>query len=169
MKLEVKTQFVISLKSEKSTHQIIRGAFFLFSGLTLCFISLFLVVLSQLLLGVSVIIVGIIFALLGVPPLIRNEALVLYRNGSRIIELVYTRYYIFPAVRVWDMDLISKIEGQVISRQNNINQIIISLKFTNGTKEVVLSEPGEVIPNKCLNYLNQFIEGKEIPEREFWE
>jgi len=55
------------------------------------------------------------------------------------------------------------------SYYHDAGQINILLNFANGSSEVVLSEPGEVIPIKCLNYVNQFIEGKRIPEGEFRE
>lgn len=167
MILKVKHQFAITLKAEPSKDRTLWGVILLISGLVLCFVSVFLAVFGQWVLSIFFIIVGIFMALSGMPLLLKEQQLSLYRNGSRVVELNYTRYHILPATRRWDMGFVSKVEGQVTTGTDENDQIIISLKFTNGESEVVMSEPGSVLPVNCLNYVNQFIQGKEIPEGEF--
>ena len=167
MILKVHSQSVITLQSDQGTPQTIRAILHLLSGLIICFISIFFFVFGQAVLGALLIVLGIFLALLAIPPLLKSEALTLYRNGSRWIEVSSTRYFIFPVVRQWEMQFVSSVEGQLITGENEAGQINILLNFTNGSSEVVLSEPREVIPIKCLNYVNQFIEGKRIPEGEF--
>jgi len=160
MKLEIVRQYgILSADQWKYT----QGALVALLGLAVVIFGAISGLSINLPMGAILIGIGSVIALWGISMGLKFENLYIVPDKKRI----YRKYAYLKPIEEWDTDFLLTVEARIIQTPNNKSWVAVFIKFKIGSEQQVLTEPGESIPQNCINYINMLLAGEEVPDGTF--